>query len=173
MTPELVEHVDEQDRVVGHVSRSEAVQGRLLYRMAMVLVRDKQGRVLVHQRPRNSKRFPGQYSWLVAGAVAVGESYAAAASRELAEELGLRGAVRPLFKFLCEGELSPYWFSVFETVVDGEPIVAEPAEVAWHGWLTKEELAEAMQRWHFVSDSRDAYGRYLAMGSPAWGPLTT
>ncbi|MEV7297697.1 NUDIX domain-containing protein [Streptomyces microflavus] len=173
MKRELVEHVDEQDRVVGHVSRSEAVQGRLLYRMAMVLVRDKQGRVLVHQRPDSSTRFPGQYSWLVAGAVEVGESYEAAASRELAEELGVRGTVRPLFKFLCEGEMSPYWFFVFETVVDGEHIVAEPAEVAWHGWLTDEELDKAMQEWPFVSDSRDAYSRYQALGTSTPQPRTT
>ncbi|MFD3970216.1 NUDIX hydrolase [Streptomyces cyaneofuscatus] len=170
---ELVEHVDEQDQVVGQVSRRDAVQGRLLYRMAMVLVRDKQGRILVHRRPESSPRFPGQYSWLVAGAVAVGESYEAAASRELAEELGLRGTVRPLFKFLCEGEMSPYWFSVFESVVDGEHIVAEPAEVAWHGWLTDDELEKATQEWPFVSDSRDAYARYRDLGTSASQPRAT
>ncbi|MFG3280799.1 NUDIX hydrolase [Streptomyces sp. NPDC048111] len=161
---ELVERVDEQDRVIGVVERGAAVREGWLYRMAMVLCRDTEGRVLVHRRPETSARFPGQYSWLVAGAVGVGEPYATAARRELREELGVDAPVRPLFTFLCDGELSPYWFAVYEAVVAEGDVVADPAEVAWHGWLTEEELARAMDVWPFVSDSRDAYTRYLALG---------
>lgn len=161
---ERVERVDEQDRVIGVVERGEAVREGWLYRMAMVLCRDADGRYLVHRRPENSSRFPGEYSWLVAGAVGVGEPYEDAARRELLEELGVEAAVRPLFKFLCDGELSPYWFSVYETVVEEEDVSPDAAEVAWHGWLTGDELKAAMASWKFVSDSRDAYDRYLAMG---------
>ncbi|MFB6985571.1 NUDIX hydrolase [Streptomyces sp. NPDC056304] len=162
---ELVERVDDQDRVMRPVERGEAVQNRWLYRMAMVLVRDRSGHYLVHQRPKDSSRFPGEYSWLVAGAVAVGESYEAAAARELMEELGVESPVRPLFKFLCQGELSPYWFAVHEVIVEDRRVAANPSEVAWHGWLTEGELAQAMDQWDFVSDSRDAYARYRALTS--------
>ncbi|MFI6054922.1 NUDIX hydrolase [Streptomyces violascens] len=161
---ERVERVDEQDRVIGVVERDEAVRQGWLYRMAMVLCRDASGRYLVHRRPESSSRFPGEYSWLVAGAVGVGEPYEDAARRELREELGVEAEVRPLFTFLCDGELSPYWFSVYETVVEGEDVAPDAAEVAWHGWLSGDELRTAMASWTFVSDSRDAYDRYLAMG---------
>lgn len=161
---ELVERVDEQDHVVGVAERGEAVRQGWLYRMAMVLCRDASGRYLVHRRPENSSRFPGEYSWLVAGAVGVGEPYENAARRELREELGVDADVRPLFKFLCDGELSPYWFSVYETVVEDGDVAPDASEAAWHGWLTGDELRTAMASWPFVSDSRDAYDRYLAMG---------
>ncbi|MBW3705941.1 NTP pyrophosphohydrolase, partial [Streptomyces griseus] len=72
---ELVDRVDEHDRVIGVVDRSEAVAAGWLYRMSMVLGRDEEGRYLVHRRPEESSRFPGQYSWLVGGAVGAGESY--------------------------------------------------------------------------------------------------
>ncbi|MFE6700261.1 NUDIX hydrolase [Streptomyces sp. NPDC057718] len=164
---ELVDHVDEHDRVIGVVGRNEAVADGLLYRMSMVLCRDETGRYLVHRRPENSSRFPGEYSWLVAGAVGAGESYAAAAGRELLEEMGVRAPVRPLFKFLCQGELSPYWFAVYEATVDHAQIAPQVAEVAWHGWLSGTELEQAMTRWKFVSDSRDAYHRYLRLPADA------
>ncbi len=127
---ERVERVDEQDRVLGVVERGEAVREGWLYRMAMVLCRDERGRCLVHRRPEGVSRFPGEYSWLVAGAVGVGEPYADAARRELREELGVDAPVRPLFKFLCDGELGPYWFAVYETVVEEADVVADASEVA-------------------------------------------
>ncbi|MGW4040004.1 NUDIX hydrolase [Streptomyces sp. NPDC004778] len=160
---ELVDHVDEHDRVIGVVRRNEAVADGLLYRMSMVLCRDGTGRYLVHRRPENSSCFPGEYSWLVAGAVEAGESYEAAAGRELQEEMGIAAQVRPLFKFLCRGELSPYWFAVYEATVDPERVAPQTAEVAWHGWLSGTELQQAMADWNFVSDSRDAYDHYQCL----------
>ncbi|MER0444028.1 NUDIX domain-containing protein [Streptomyces sp. Edi4] len=160
---ELVERVDEQDRVIGVVERSRAVREGWLYRMAMVACRDAEGRYLVHRRPDTGSRFPGQYSWLVAGAVHVAESYEAAARRELHEELGIEAEVRPLFRFLCQGELSPYWFAVYEALVEEGDVAPDPTEVAWHGWLTGDELRASMAALPYVSDSRDAYGRYLSL----------
>lgn len=133
----------------------------------MVLCRDEKGRYLVHRRPESGSRFPGEYSRLVAGAVSAGESYSEAARRELLEEMGVRASVRPLFTFLCRGELSPYWFAVYEATVDQERIAPQVAEVAWHGWLSGTELRDAMASWKFVSDSRDACHRYLELTADA------
>ncbi|MFE7111466.1 NUDIX hydrolase [Streptomyces sp. NPDC057575] len=160
---ELVERVDLQDRVVDVVERGEAVRNRWLYRMSMVICRDADGRYLVHRRPDTSSRFPGEYSWLVAGAVEVGESYVAAARRELKEEMGVDTPVRFLFKFLCEGALSPYWFAVHEAVVGHQQIQPSPDEVAWHGWLSGSELAQDVPHRSYVLDSRDAFARYMEL----------
>ncbi|MFJ2628961.1 NUDIX hydrolase [Streptomyces sp. NPDC087532] len=162
---ELVERVDLQDRVVGVVERGEAVRNRWLYRMSMVICRDAEGRYLVHRRPDSSSRFPGEYSWLVAGAVEVGESYSAAARRELNEEMGVDSSVRFLFKFLCDGALSPYWFAVHEAVVDYQRIQPSPDEVSWHGWLSGSELAQVVPRGSYVPDSRDAFARYTELAA--------
>ena len=156
---ELVEHVDEHDRVLGVVDRSAAIANRWLHRVATTICRDPAGRILVHRRPEDLSRFPGQYNWLVGGAAEVGESYEVAAARELTEELGVEAPVRFGFKFLCRGAISPYWVGVHEAVVTGE-IAPDPAEIAWHAWVTEDELRDMMGRLTFVPDGVDVLRRY-------------
>ncbi|MFF6982202.1 NUDIX hydrolase [Streptomyces sp. NPDC008343] len=157
---ELVERVDERDRVLGVVDRSEAIKNRWLHRVATTVCRDAKGRILVHRRQKDVSRFPGQYNWLIGGAAEIGESYEEAAARELAEELGVQASVRFAFKFLCRGAISPYWLGVHEATVT-EDIAADPSEIAWHGWVTESELQDALQRWIFVPDGVEALKRYL------------
>jgi 8-oxo-dGTP pyrophosphatase MutT (NUDIX family) len=158
---ELVERVDGQDRVLGVVDRGEAIEKRWLHRVATTVCRDPEGRFLVHRRPESVSRFPGQYNWLIGGAVDVGESYEEAAARELFEELRVAAPVRFLFKFLCRGAISPYWLGVHEAVVPGA-IEADPAEVAWHGWVEESEVPDVLRRWVFVPDGLEVMRRYLA-----------
>ncbi|MFJ7180160.1 NUDIX hydrolase [Streptomyces massasporeus] len=162
---ELVERVDEQDRVVGVVDRDEAVRNGWLHRVATTVCRDPRGRVLVHRRPEHVSRFPGHHNWLIGGGVGVGESYEEAAARELAEELGVQARVRFAFTFLCRGAISPYWLGVHEAVVT-EPLSPDPSEIAWHGWLGEAELREALRNRLFVPDGLNALSRYLTLGSP-------
>lgn len=158
---ELVERVDEHDEILAVVSRSEAIRNRWLHRIATIVCRDPSGRVLAHRRPDHAARFPGRFNWMLGGAVAVGESYEQAAARELAEELGIRGRPRLVFKFRCAGAISPYWLGLHEVVVAG-PVKPDPEEIAWHDWLTEPELVELVRHEAFVPDAREAFGRYLA-----------
>jgi isopentenyldiphosphate isomerase len=155
---ELVERVDEQDQVVGVVERGEAVRRGWLHRVATTVCRDAGGRVLVHRRADGLARFPGQYNWLVGGAVDVGESWEEAAVRELAEELGVRVDVRLAFKFLCRGAISPYWLGVHEAVI-AEEVSPDPAEIAWHGWVSEGELWELTRQLAFVPDGVEVLRR--------------
>ncbi|MFD7033230.1 NUDIX hydrolase [Streptomyces sp. NPDC059917] len=163
---ERVERVDEQDRILAVVDREEAVRRGWLHRVATTVCRDRQGRVLVYRRPEHRARFPGRYEVMFGGAVEVGESYEQAASRELAEEMGVRAHVRPVCRFLCRGAIGPYWLGVHEAVITGE-LTPDPSEVAWYGWLTEPELREAVRQWPFVPDGLEAYGRYLARRDPS------
>lgn len=158
---ERVERVDEQDRVLGIVDRTEAIQRGWLHRIATTVCHDPAGRVLVHQRPAGASRFPGPYNMLLGGAVNVGESYGAAAVRELAKETGVHASVRFRVKYLCHGAISPYWLVVHEAVITAA-IHPDPAEIARHRWMTETELRNAVQHWPFVPDGLDAYARYLA-----------
>lgn len=161
---ELVERVDERDRVLGVVDRAEAERRRWTHRIATTICRDPTGRILVLRRADRHPRFPGRYDVMVGGAVNVGESYEDAAARELAEELGAGVPVRFLFTFLCRDGVSPVWFGVHEAVIK-EPLVPDPAEIAWHAWLTELELREVVDRWPFVPGGREALRRYLAFGN--------
>nr|WP_179200038.1 NUDIX domain-containing protein [Streptomyces sp. NRRL B-24572] len=157
---ELVERVDCQDRVLGVVTRRQAVREGWLHRIASTVCRDERGRILVHRRSEHLSRFPGLYEVMVGGAVGVGESYEQAAGRELAEELGIRGLPRLLFTFINRSGLSPHWLGVHEVVVP-EAVTRDPDEVAWYGWLTEPELHSALLEWHFTPDSHEAFSRYL------------
>ncbi len=159
---ELVDRVDEQDQVLGIVDRGEAIRRKWLHRVATIVCRDAEGRILVHRRAGNVSRFPGQYNWLLGGAVNAGETYESAAARELSEELGVYAPVRLAFTFLCHGVISPYWLGVHEAVMDG-PLAPDPSEIAWHGWLPEPALRDALQQWPFVPDCREAFTKYAAL----------
>ncbi|WP_191094950.1 NUDIX domain-containing protein [Streptomyces kanamyceticus] len=158
---ELVERVDAQDRVLGTVSRRDAVREGWLHRVGVAVCRDEQGRFLVHRRAERLSRFPGHYELGVGGAAGVGESYEQAAARELGEELGARAAVRLRFTFLNRSGLSPYWLGVCDAVLP-EVGAPDPAEVAWHDWVTESELRRILRQWTFTPDSQEVFGRYLA-----------
>lgn len=85
---ELVDIVDDDDCVVGTVTRAEMRARRLRHRAVAVVVVDAVGRVLVHRRSDDKDVWPGRWDLAAGGVVAAGESYVEAAHRELAEELG-------------------------------------------------------------------------------------
>ncbi|MEU2254180.1 NUDIX domain-containing protein [Nocardia xishanensis] len=159
---ELVERVDEHDRILGVVDRGRAIQERWLHRVAAVVCRDSAGRILVHRRPETDSLFPGHYNWLIGGAVAVGESYRDGAGRELVEELGVLGRTRFLFKFLCHGAIAPYWLGLHETAID-QDVFPDPSEIAWHDWVPESKLRDVMRQWPFVPDSIEAFSRYSVL----------
>jgi 8-oxo-dGTP pyrophosphatase MutT (NUDIX family) len=161
---ELVDRVDERDRVLGVVDRAEAERRRWPHRIATTICRDPTRRILVLRRAEQLTRFPGHYDVMVGGAVNVGESYEDAAARELSEELGADVPVRFLFTFLCRDGVGPVWFGVHEAVII-EPLVPDPSEIAWHAWLTEPDLREAVDRWPFVPGGREALRRYVTSGN--------
>ncbi|MGV9938905.1 NUDIX hydrolase [Streptomyces sp. NPDC003401] len=160
-TGERVERVDEHDRVIGVVDRGEAVARHWPHRVATTVCRDAHGRFLVHRRPETVSRFPGAYTWLIGGAAEPGESYERAAAHELTEEIGVRAPVRPLFRFLCRGAISPYWLGVHEAVVTAD-LTPDPAEIAWHAWVTGSELRAMAARPTFVPDGAEVLRRHPA-----------
>lgn len=103
---EILDIVDENDRVVGQSPRAEAYARGLRNRCAFILVRDAEDRIFVHRRTATKLVHPSLYDMFVGGVVGTGESYAEAALREAEEELGVSGLPQPvfLFKFLYDGD---------------------------------------------------------------------
>jgi uncharacterized protein YhfF/isopentenyldiphosphate isomerase len=164
---ELLDIVDEHDRVIGTAPRGEAYARRLRHRCVFVFVRDGQDRIFVHRRAPGKLIFPSRYDMFVGGVVGAGESYDDAALREASEELGVSGLARPvpLLSFLYEGEAGHTWWSrVYEVRCD-LPVSPQAEEIAWYAFLTEEELERRLHEWEWVPDGLESYRRLRAARS--------
>ncbi len=151
--PEWVDVVDDDDVVVGTVTRAEMRRDRLQHRAVAVAVFGSDGRLLVHRRSDHKDLWPGQWDIAAGGVVSAGEDYAEAAARELAEELGVDASSLEL---LGEGRFRDDAVALigkgFRTVHDG-PFHFTDGEIAEVRWVTWDEL-DALRREHpFVPDS--------------------
>ena len=88
---EVFDVVDEADEVTGQATRREVHERNLLHRAVHVFVLNRHGELLLQKRSRFKDAHPGVWDSSVAGHLDAGESYEAAATRELDEEMGIQG----------------------------------------------------------------------------------
>ncbi|MYV52813.1 NUDIX domain-containing protein [Streptomyces sp. SID3212] len=164
---EILDVVDENDRVVGQAPRGEVYAKRLRHRCVFVLARDAEDRVFVHRRTAEKLVFPSLYDMFVGGVLGAGETYDEAALREAEEELGVSGLPRPvpLFPYLYESaDSGQSWWSYVYEVRCVLPVRPQVEEVAWHAFLPEEELERRLLPggWEWVPDGLAAYERLRA-----------
>ncbi|WP_369198133.1 NUDIX hydrolase [Streptomyces djakartensis] len=165
---EILDIVDEHDRVVGRSPRGEVYARGLRHRCVFVQARDAAGRIFVHRRTPQKLVFPSLYDMFVGGVVGAGESYDAAALREAEEELGVSGlpAPRHLFTFLYDdGAGRTWWSAVYEVTCD-LPVHPQAEEVAWHDFLPETEVEQRLADWPWVPDGLEAFERLREFRSP-------
>jgi len=92
---EIFDIVDSNDEVTGQATRGEVHANQLLHRAIHVFVFNKRGDLLLQQRSMLKDAHPGVWDSSVSGHLDAGEHYAAAAVRELAEEMGIVAAEAP------------------------------------------------------------------------------
>jgi 8-oxo-dGTP pyrophosphatase MutT (NUDIX family) len=158
---EILDIVDEHDRVIGRYPRGEAYAKGLRHRCVFIQARDAEDRIFVHRRTAEKLVFPSLYDMFVGGVVGAGESYDAAALREAEEELGVSGLPRPrfLFKFLYDNGSGQSWWSAVYEVRCELPVRPQAEEVAWHAFLPEPELRQRLPEWEWVPDGLAAYER--------------
>lgn len=88
MQEDIFDIVDENDRVVGQATRSEAHAKNLKHRAVHVLIFNDEGELFMQKRSKNKDTWPGAWDSSCSGHVDSGEDYRTAARRELEEELG-------------------------------------------------------------------------------------
>jgi 8-oxo-dGTP pyrophosphatase MutT (NUDIX family) len=166
---EILDIVDENDQVIGQAPRGEAYARGLRHRCVFIQARDAEGRIFVHRRTPTKLVFPSFYDMFVGGVVGAGETYDDAALREAEEELGVSGLPHPvhLFTFLYDdGAGHSWWSAVYEVRCD-LPVNPQVEEVAWHDFLSDDELERRLTDWTWVPDGLAAYERlkaYRSMG---------
>jgi 16S rRNA (adenine1518-N6/adenine1519-N6)-dimethyltransferase len=92
---EVFDVVNENDQVTGQSTRGEVHARRLLHRAVHVFIFNKHGDLLLQQRSMFKDVHPGVWGSSVSGHLDAGEDYAAAAMRELDEEMGIQAETAP------------------------------------------------------------------------------
>ncbi len=95
---EELDVVDERDEILDSAGRDEIHRRGLLHRSVHVFLVDGAGRIYLQKRAPWKKEHPLRWDSSASGHVLKGESYEAAAIRELAEELGVHAPVAPVLK---------------------------------------------------------------------------
>jgi isopentenyldiphosphate isomerase len=167
---ELVEVVDSSGAVTAVVPRWQMRARRLRHRAVFVAVFDGDGRLLVHRRSDHKDLWPGWWDLAVGGVVAVGESWAAAARRELAEEVGIDGAVPVELGGGVYADADVDLVGrVFRVEHDG-PLRFGDGEVVEAVWVDAAGLASRLAVDRFLPDSR---ALVLPLLGPPWAGLTS
>ncbi len=139
---EIVDIVNEEDQVVGQISKHEAHAKGLLHRTVISEIRDSSGKwILVKQSA--SRQDAGQYVSPVGGHVRAGESIEDALKREAMEETGLSNFIYNLVgKTIYNRDVlnrhENHYFILFEIISDKDLVLNH--ESVEYKKFTDEEL---------------------------------
>ncbi|MEX1105541.1 MAG: NUDIX domain-containing protein [Ilumatobacteraceae bacterium] len=151
---ELVDIVDDHDRVLRTVQRRVMRAERLMHRAVFIAVGHPDGRLLVHRRSEAKDLWPGWWDLAVGGVVGAGETYDGAARRELAEEVGLIDVEpQPIGGVGRYVDDDVALLGRCYRVVHEGPFTFADGEVVEARWLSLPELGAALATTRFLPDS--------------------
>jgi len=137
--------VDAADREIGHDSKAACHDGHgILHRAFSLFVFNEGGELLLQQRSRSKRLWPGYWSNSCCSHPRHGEDMAQATQRRLQQEMGMRCALRFLFKFEYQADYGGFgaehelcWVFVGRT---GMPVRANATEVEAWRFVPPEQL---------------------------------
>jgi isopentenyl-diphosphate delta-isomerase len=145
MTQEIrIPLVDAQDNIIGHAEKLEVHIKGWLHRAFSILVFNKKGEILIHQRALEKYHSPGLWTNTCCGHPNENESMESAVHRRLQEEMGFDCKLSERFVFhyeayfdngLTENEIDHVFFGEFEG-----GFVVNPEEVADFKWISVEAV---------------------------------
>jgi isopentenyldiphosphate isomerase len=160
---ELFDIVDDDDRVIGTAPRS-ACHGNpaLVHRAVHVLVCNAAGELLLQKRSARKDIQPGRWDTSVGGHLEPGESYFAAAVREMREELGLTGLpLTFLYHSKIRNQIESENIATYLTRWDG-PVAWDPHEIdAVRPWPAG-AIEAALGRGVFTPNFEEEWAMYQA-----------
>ncbi len=153
---EMLYHVNEDDKVLGKISRKEAHSKELLHRTGMVFLMNTKGKVLINRRNSRKKTFPSCYDSSVSFHVTYGEKYEDAAKRETEEEIKIRAPLKYIGKFIHKNPPEYQVVVVFHCLSDDKPII-DPKEFSSQKFYSLNEAEKIIQSKKITPWLRDGW----------------
>ncbi len=141
---ELFDVCDAEDNVIGQATRGEVHARGLLHRAVHIFVFNFSGELLIQRRSVHKDEFPLCYTSSASGHLDAGETYDAAAVRELHEELGLTGSLDFVQSFPASSDTANEHTRLYRLETDDTP-KPDADEIASLEWCTLPELMQRMR----------------------------
>lgn len=137
---EMLEVVDDEDRVLRLETRRNIHLGGLMHRAVHVILCDTRGHIVLQRRAFSKDHYGGWWDISVGGHVGPGESYRSAAIREIAEEMGIHNAIPVHAAVLSPCELNGWEHIHLFACRIGRDVSPDPTEIIDHRWVTVDEF---------------------------------
>lgn len=142
---EIFDVVDANDQVISQATRAEVHAKNLNHRAIHIFVYNRKGELFLQKRSHRKDREPGKWGTSAAGHVDAGETYFAAAHREIVEELGVKSNVVLVAK-LTPSERTGYEFiEIYRAEAEG-PFNLHPLEIETGAFFSQKLLLEWMTK---------------------------
>ena len=143
---EKVVLVNDQNEPIGLMDKLLAHQHGTLHRAFSVFVFSLKNELLLQKRASTKYHSPNQWANSCCGHPRENESTHAAASRRLAEEMGISGALNPGTEFIYRADLTNNlveheYVQFFTSTIAIQPI-PNPFEVSDYLWVTHDQLVK-------------------------------
>ncbi len=138
---EIFDVVDENNRVIAQAPRGEVHARGLRHRAVHVFVRNKHRELWLQQRSHLKDVHPLRWDSSAAGHLDAGEGYAAAAARELKEELGIEAPTAHIADIPAT-ERTGWEFVELHLAQHGGPMQFAPDEIACGAFFTPGQIRE-------------------------------
>jgi len=155
---ELFDLVNDDDMVIGQALRS-ACHGNpaLIHRAVHVLVFNSSGALLLQKRAPDKYIQPGKWDTSVGGHLGLGESYLAAAYREMDEELGLTGLpLTYLYRSVIRNRIESENVQTYLAITDND-IVYEHSEISEVRFWTHDQIDQALGQGIFTPNFEEEW----------------
>ena len=147
VSDEMLDVVDEQDRVIGVERRGDIHARGLMHRAVHILVFNSAGELFLQKRSMSKDEQPGKWDTSAAGHLDSGEDYDSCARREIAEELGIETdePLERLFKLPANPETGNEHCMVYRCRYDG-PLRLQADEIDEGAWIGPGEMDRRVER---------------------------
>jgi len=165
VSEEIFEIVDETGRVIGTAPRSRCHgDPSLAHRSVHVFVFNAGGDVYLQKRSRRKDVQPGKWDTSVGGHLCPGETYLAAAVRELEEELGVKvpspQSLKRLHSYIWRTPIETEHVETYQLIYEG-PFSLHPDEIEEGRFWTQEAIRRSIGTGVFTPNLEHELGLIL------------